>query len=83
MNTPISIETEKPLNSISTAQFELQGCDEDIKKHFGATEEHEMCVYSSGLPTKIQLNRLLRILTEELEKFNANSKNSNSSYVVV
>ena len=31
-----------------------------FKKHFGETEEHEDCVYVSGLPTQIQLIRLLR-----------------------
>ena len=49
-------------NQMSTAQLELSVCDEDLRKHFGATKEHEEKVYVPGLPTKIQLNRYLKVL---------------------
>ena len=50
-------------NKMSTAQKELSACDEDLRKHFGATKEHEENVYVPGLPIKIQLTRYLKVLT--------------------
>lgn len=76
MSIPVSLSTKEPLNKVSTAQLELSVCDEDIKNHFGATEEHEECIYVPGLPGSIQTIRLLRDLIDELKISNNRYSNT-------